>query len=272
MLGEKQSATSQFFHNSLSEPSLSRTHKTVEQGVKTTEKILNKRILRSAKLLCYHASELLASHRCDYSKNSDELDYQHYKKLVVETEKLVLSIEIAVSELQFARRALSRLFQWLKCHPATVTDKKGNQSNIDEISTRKLRAHELYDMIKSLEVATPKDCAPLQYETESLLNLAVSRLLSNSDSNAKSDLARAPEYESSQVMDISGQITTILKTIERGTKLPPDEAHLKLSQYSHFSCAWASNRDDWCNAQNLIFGTRLRAAITSELTYVSRPT
>lgn len=125
--GAAGSTTTRFLEGHLAEPSLSRMHKVVETATNEAEAALRDHLLVSARLLCYHAGELLASSRvcCQFEPNEAGLDVRLCRRLVDEAENLVLSTECVILHVRRARAALAQLFKWLKdLHTADSTDKK----------------------------------------------------------------------------------------------------------------------------------------------------
>ena len=253
MHGATKSATPHFFEDSFAEPSLSRTQKLVEHQSLAAEEILHNQILRSAKLLLYHSSELLASHHAGDMKRAG-LDYRLYKQLVNEAEKLVLSTEMVISELRFARRSLSRLFKWFKTlHP----DKNGTLADLDADAPRsRLKSHELQHMANLLQVPMARHEA-IYSKTEAIMDLAVSRLLSKSNLMSTGSSIVPPVPSDPGPSDIASQIADIASQIvEKSSDGGPLRS---FSQRGHEPDVSASSGDDWCTTKSIILSSRLEA-------------
>lgn len=184
MHGVAGSATTHFLDDRMAEPLLSRLHKAVETATKAAEASLNDRLLVSAKLLCYHAGELLASSRLDCTGFEPEeigLDTRLCRIFLQEAEDLVLCTEAVISELRRARLALSGLFKWFKALHATVIMHKDPDSN--EISNNlfnlKFKVRDQQDIGSFLNTEKLLESLSYSSNTEAILNFEVTRLLSD---------------------------------------------------------------------------------------------
>lgn len=186
MHGVAGSATAQFLDDNMTEPSLSRTHKLVETMVVAVEKVLNDQLLRPARLVCYRVAELVAYSRLNgagFRPETVGLDLELCRALLCEAEKLVISAEAAMSELQRARLALSKLFKWFKMLHVTVhTDKSAAPTSNDDAFKYKLNAHDRWEMAALLVATRLEIKGEIPSKTETVLDLIVTKLSSKAKS------------------------------------------------------------------------------------------
>ena len=267
MHGVAGPATAQFLEDNMTEPSLSRTHKLVETTVIATEEVLNDRLLRSARLLCYRVGELVAYSRlggAGFRPKTVGLDLRLCRALMSEAEKLLISAEAAMSELKRARLALSKLFKWFKALHATVHAEKSNvPTSTDDVLKYKLKAHDQQDMATLLTATRFEEETWSPSKTETVLDLGVTNLLSDPVSRAvdvQVDYGDPlPEHPTPN--DIAIRIKAILESEKRAAKKMPDTLQRSLPRLDSDT---SDCEDECCHNTSVFIHARLTSVDAPE--------
>ena len=256
--GVAGSATTHFLEGHLAEPSLSRMHKVVETATNEAEAALRDHLLVSARLLCYHAGELLASSRvcCQFEPNEAGLDVKLCRRLVDEAENLALSAECAILHIRRARAALSQLFNWLKdLHTADSTENRANVIEKDDAHRFKLKTYDYQDMADLLK----GDNSPVPVfstsQTEALLNMNVMSLLSDPMGLARPNVSIDPIWpppNTRRAEDVANQIGRIVQKEKQEARI--------ISQTSQQPPWYKPLMESRVNDMSLILHTRLCSA------------
>lgn len=241
----------------MAEPSITRTHKLAETSAAAAESVLSNKMLKSARLLCYHAGELLAAFRCSNDPILFGLDLRFCQRLLHEAEKLVLSVEISICELRLGRAALSTLFNWFKAFRATTHVDEGTTPTGAEVSKCRMKSHD-WDTIGLLRIL-----AVHSTKTDLFFGSVVSRLLSDPTPNT-GDVSVNTKVIHAEDPTLEVTAKRISIALKNETDLSRAESELSPGEEGG-SCEYDAHHDAWCNTQSSILSARLKGASMSVL-------
>lgn len=258
MHGVAGPSTVHFLDDKMAEPSLSRMHQAVETATTATESALNNRLLVSAKLLCYHAGELLASSRLDcagFKPREIGLDAQLCRIFLQEAEDLALCIEAAICDIRKARRDLSGLFKWFKAlHAFVGMHKKSTSNDVDDDFFKFiLKARDQQGIASFLVAGKLIESASYSSNTEAILDFEVTKLLAD----LKPGSVKAPmtSFRPQNISNLTPEAIAdqIRSCVEKERKADTAKASYSPPVLDHV------DNDDLSDAEAFVIHAKLRA-------------